>query len=209
MELRNYSYDETIIEKGQIGSEFFIIVQGQVQCGKIQNGSFEVTRNLGKGCHFGEIALLNNFGRTMTVKALDDMTVLCISKTQFVDIADQIVKNLKFDHERDRNLYKQARSKLGKESQSKGQIINHRQIRKISTNQISTNTDLVVQPKVKTLRRHNTMQVQGMDGLLKTSKIQEKTTKDDLTLEFTSKNDETLKDLQTKASKAYLKNKKE
>ena len=39
------------------------------------------------------------------------------------------------------------------------------------------------------------MQVQGIDGLLKNSKIQEKTTEDDLTLKFATKNDEISKEM--------------
>ena len=67
-------------------------------------------RNLGKGSHFGEIALLNDMSRTMTVKATTDVRVLCIDKASFVKVAGPLRKNLKFDYERERTLYNQART---------------------------------------------------------------------------------------------------
>ena len=93
------------MRQGETGSEFFIIVQGQVQCGKNSASSFVPVRTLSKGAHFGEVALLNNGKRTMTVRALDEVRLLCIDKEAFMSVADCIRKSLKCDYERDRKTY--------------------------------------------------------------------------------------------------------
>ena len=49
--------------------------------------------------------MLNDMTRTMTVKAMTDVRVLCIDKASFVKVAGALKKNLKFDYERERTLY--------------------------------------------------------------------------------------------------------
>ena len=105
LQIRYYSQEQMIVRQGETGSEFFIIVQGQVQCGKNSAGGFVPVRTLGKGAHFGEVALLNNVKRTMTVRALDEVRLLCIDKEAFMSVADCIRKGLKLDYERDRKTY--------------------------------------------------------------------------------------------------------
>lgn len=65
---------EYVFHQGDRGDHFYIIEEGQVECGfeqELSDGttSFELIRTLGQGDHFGEIALINNVRRTLAVRS--------------------------------------------------------------------------------------------------------------------------------------------
>ena len=60
------------LHKGDKGEDFFIIENGQVDCIDIVNDSESVIRTLSVGNHFGELALINNEARTLSVKVNSD-----------------------------------------------------------------------------------------------------------------------------------------
>ena len=55
---------EFVIKEGDVGDNFYIIEDGEVECLKLQNtdgiSRFVNVRTLGVGDHFGEIALITN-----------------------------------------------------------------------------------------------------------------------------------------------------
>jgi Major Facilitator Superfamily/Cyclic nucleotide-binding domain len=71
---------ETVIEQGQVGESFYVIVAGEVEVR--ENGS--LLRVLGDGDSFGEIALLRDVPRTMTVRARTPLALYALDRRHFV-----------------------------------------------------------------------------------------------------------------------------
>jgi CRP-like cAMP-binding protein len=70
-----------IIREGDRGDRFYAIVRGEVD---VRRGSAE-TVILGRGDHFGEIALLRDIVRTATVVARCDICVATLGPDEFLD----------------------------------------------------------------------------------------------------------------------------
>jgi len=62
--------DEFIFEEGDLGEEFYIIEDGEVDCLKKskQSDKLMFVRKLKRGDHFGELALINNKNRSLSIK---------------------------------------------------------------------------------------------------------------------------------------------
>jgi hypothetical protein len=71
---------ETVFEAGDVGDSFYVIADGSVQ---VMDGG-TVVRTMGPGEGFGEIALLGNIARTMTVKAVDAVQLYAIHRADFL-----------------------------------------------------------------------------------------------------------------------------
>jgi len=66
-----YAHEEYVIHEGDKGDNFYIIEKGEVQAGlEKEDGKFTLVRNLEAGSHFGEIALINNVRRTMSIRSV-------------------------------------------------------------------------------------------------------------------------------------------
>ena len=68
-----YNKNEVVVRAGDIGDLFYIVEEGHVECwGTVINAQKQpverVIRKLTSGDHFGELALINNEKRTLTVK---------------------------------------------------------------------------------------------------------------------------------------------
>jgi diguanylate cyclase (GGDEF)-like protein len=75
-----------IVDHGEAGHSLFLILEGQVRVVYPSPSSeFELAR-LGPGDFFGEMALLNEKPRSATVQAIDGVSLLALSKTDFRDI---------------------------------------------------------------------------------------------------------------------------
>jgi MFS family permease len=71
---------ETVIEQGQVGDSFYVIVAGEVEVR--ENGG--LLRVLSDGDSFGEIALLRDVPRTMTVRARTPLALYALDRRHFV-----------------------------------------------------------------------------------------------------------------------------
>jgi MFS family permease len=71
---------ETVIEQGQVGESFYVIVAGEVEVRK--NG--RLLRVLSDGDSFGEIALLRDVPRTTTVRARTPLALYELDRRHFV-----------------------------------------------------------------------------------------------------------------------------
>jgi len=80
------SAGRVLIEEGERGREFFVLVDGTVD---VRRKGRKVT-TLGPGDFFGEMALLSRAPRAATVTAATDVTVLVISDRAFVDLLDRM-----------------------------------------------------------------------------------------------------------------------
>lgn len=77
---------KTLVEEGQPGHEFFLIVGGTATV--LRNGRKIAT--LGPGQYFGEMALLDRGPRSATVRADSDMTVLVLGQREFSGVVDEV-----------------------------------------------------------------------------------------------------------------------
>jgi CRP-like cAMP-binding protein len=80
------SAGKTIVEEGQTGHEFFLILEGNATVSR--NGRKVAT--LGPGDYFGELALLDRGPRNATVKADGDLEVLVLGQREFSGVLDEV-----------------------------------------------------------------------------------------------------------------------
>lgn len=80
-----YGRDHELFRIGDPGDAFYVIARGQVVI-ELPNG---VTRVLGDGDSFGEIALLDSRPRTATARARTDCTMLLLPRQPFHDLLEQ------------------------------------------------------------------------------------------------------------------------
>lgn len=79
-EVVNYMEGHSVVREGDIGDSFFVALAGQA---KVQVKGRTVHRVL-PGDHFGEISLLDGGERTATVTTETPMTMLMISRDDFL-----------------------------------------------------------------------------------------------------------------------------
>lgn len=77
---------EAVFDAGDTGDSFYVVADGTVQV--LDHG--KVVRTMGKGEGFGEIALLGNTTRTMTVRAVDTVQLNGISSALFLSAVTSI-----------------------------------------------------------------------------------------------------------------------
>ena len=79
---------QAIVEQGEVGSRFFLIVRGRVAVVRAEPGGAEVrVRELGPGEYFGELALLRGSRRNATVRAITPVDVLSMERGDFLALA--------------------------------------------------------------------------------------------------------------------------
>jgi NADH dehydrogenase len=71
---------QVIIRQGDVGRAMYIIQLGAVQVVRQTPSGEEALGVLGPGDHFGEIAVLSDVRRTATVRALEPVTLLRLSR---------------------------------------------------------------------------------------------------------------------------------
>jgi len=81
-EVRWYEAGETLITEGELGEEMFVILSGKVRLNK--NGT-DITQ-LGKGAHFGEMALVDRGPRSASAVAEETSRLLLIKRRDFYEI---------------------------------------------------------------------------------------------------------------------------
>src|SRR5206468_2988348 len=93
---------DEIIKEGEDGDYFYIIEEGSVDCIKSQEDLKQdpiLVRTLSKGDHFGELALINNVKRSLSVKvASDTCKLLALGREAFTRILGNIKKYLNTDY---------------------------------------------------------------------------------------------------------------
>jgi CRP-like cAMP-binding protein len=93
--------DEFVFEEGDKGEEFYIIEDGEVDCLKKSKNSGRLlfVRKLKRGDHFGELALINNKNRSLSIKtSSSECKLLKLDRDTFTRILGSIESNLKKDY---------------------------------------------------------------------------------------------------------------
>ncbi len=81
----SYPKNSNIIQKGEIGTSLFLVRSGKVNVFLLDAfGGDVLISTLGRGCFFGEMSLFDGEPRNATVVALEDTTIVEISKEDFI-----------------------------------------------------------------------------------------------------------------------------
>ncbi|XP_012993908.2 cGMP-dependent protein kinase 1 isoform X1 [Esox lucius] len=83
MEEVKYHNNDVIVREGEEGNTFYIILKGEVLVTKMMNGQQKQIRKMGKGEHFGELALIREILRTASCTAVGPVTCFSIDKEVF------------------------------------------------------------------------------------------------------------------------------
>jgi NADH:ubiquinone reductase (H+-translocating) len=84
----HYQPGQAIVEQGDVGSRFFLIVEGTVEVVRSEPGGAESRLNeLGAGEYFGEMALLRGLRRNATVRAITPVDLLSMERSDFMALA--------------------------------------------------------------------------------------------------------------------------
>ena len=82
MELRQYVAGDTIIQQGEVGQEFFVLVRGDVDVIVDDNK----VAQLHAGSFFGEVALIKDEPRNATIRATSDVVCFILDKDEFQEV---------------------------------------------------------------------------------------------------------------------------
>lgn len=85
---RSYAKGDEIVRQGDTGVGAFIIRSGKVEIIQDHAGRQEKIRELGSGDFFGEMALLDEFPRSATIRALEPTTCLGLTRWHFRGILE-------------------------------------------------------------------------------------------------------------------------
>ena len=82
-----YKPRETIVEKGDSTTEFFVLLRGRAKVGAPgADGSHAAINVMGPGEVFGEIAILDGQPRSATVTTLEECEMAVVNKAAFNDL---------------------------------------------------------------------------------------------------------------------------
>lgn len=103
--------NEFVLKEGDEGEEFYIIESGQVDCLKLHTVGNKtgllLVRMLGASDHFGELALINNEKRSLSIRVRSETaSLLKLDRETFTRILGSIENHLKkdYDHEFDAKI---------------------------------------------------------------------------------------------------------
>lgn len=85
---RDYANDEIIFEEGSSASEFYFVKSGRISIYIQKYHRTEVISTIHNGDCFGEMAIINDTGRTASAKAVQDTTLLCLDKKVFRSVIE-------------------------------------------------------------------------------------------------------------------------
>ncbi|XP_030347083.1 cGMP-dependent protein kinase 1-like [Strigops habroptila] len=87
MEECTFTPGHIIIHEGDEGENFYIILKGEVRVSRRVAGQEKLTRVLGPGEHFGELALLQSSPRTASCQAQGHVTCVTLAKEDFLELS--------------------------------------------------------------------------------------------------------------------------
>lgn len=89
-ETEKFEADRIVVQEGDPGDKFYIIVRGKAEAYKdLPDGTRKRFTIMGDGDVFGEMALLKNMPRTATVRTLSPTVVITLSRKHFLEILEE------------------------------------------------------------------------------------------------------------------------
>ncbi len=85
---RAYRKGDVVFQANSIGNEMFIIKNGRVKVFKVYEGNEITFAEFGPGDVFGEMSLIDEYPRSASIGALEDCSVLCLSRAAFKNIVE-------------------------------------------------------------------------------------------------------------------------
>jgi len=93
MVLRKFRKNNLIIFEDDVGNSLFVIKTGRVKISRIAaDGSEAILAILGAGDFFGELSVIDGQGRSASVTSIDDVELLMLRRTDFMEILERIPK---------------------------------------------------------------------------------------------------------------------
>ena len=92
----HYQEGESIYCQGELARNFYIILSGEVEVFREENGQVKSVAILGPGEYFGEMSLLREVRHTASVKALTPLNLLVMSGSDFTALASSSTQLGKF-----------------------------------------------------------------------------------------------------------------
>ncbi|HSQ42824.1 MAG TPA: cyclic nucleotide-binding domain-containing protein [Fibrobacteraceae bacterium] len=84
-QISEYDSGAVILERGAEGAFFYVLQSGRAQvCGEVYKGQYTEVASLEKGSCFGEMSLISGETTSNTIIAVEDSTVLHMSKSDFI-----------------------------------------------------------------------------------------------------------------------------
>jgi len=88
--INEFAVDQVVFEEGSTGRELFVVLDGQVEIAKLNDGRKTVIVTLGKGEFFGEMAVIDGSARSATaIAAAPNTRVMRINHARFVYLVSQ------------------------------------------------------------------------------------------------------------------------
>jgi|SRR4051812_7174239 len=82
---KSFKPNELIVEEGRTGNGLYVVINGEVEVVKgIETGKNEILAKLGPGEPFGEMALLGEWPRMASVRAISDVDCLGMDRWVFL-----------------------------------------------------------------------------------------------------------------------------
>lgn len=86
MEEMKFKAGQIIIREGELGNLFYVITEGRVEITiRDAGGADLVLHEAGPGDFFGELSMLTNEPRSARIRALEDLTTLCLEREDFFE----------------------------------------------------------------------------------------------------------------------------
>lgn len=92
----HYEAGEVVYQQGELARNFYIILGGEVEVFRQENGQSESVVTLGPGEYFGEMSLLREVRHTASVKAVTPLNLLVMSGSDFTAMASSSTQLGKF-----------------------------------------------------------------------------------------------------------------
>jgi CRP-like cAMP-binding protein len=86
----HYEPGETVFNQGDLGDRLYIIIDGRCEVVHTEGVVERRVCEFGPGEYFGEMALLNQTTRSATVRAIERLNVLSLSKREFKLLATHL-----------------------------------------------------------------------------------------------------------------------
>jgi CRP-like cAMP-binding protein len=90
MSLRQVPAETELFRAGDVGDFLFFLIEGEVEVVvEKHDGSREVIAKLGPGASVGEMAMIDEYERSATVRAATDLEILILTKSRFDSIIEE------------------------------------------------------------------------------------------------------------------------